>query len=173
METLYKKIKTSERLPDKPDQYHTNMGLIYYKNPKHKSSTYTSWTWEYDGSGFYIDPKEVKYWLEKLPPQEQVTVEKIEDAVVYLEQNSEATARLTAKAIHKLYGEKGESEIMWGFLFNDNTWESCARTVSIHRTLKGAQMALEFHKQNWMKEEELTKTPKSTYWGIEGIEIQN
>ena len=36
---------------------------------------------------------------------------------------------------------------VWEFLFNGNTWESSASTISIHRTKRGAEMAMQFHKE--------------------------
>jgi len=70
MEQLYRSVKCSERLPDKPGQYHTNMGLIHYLDPKHENHRQSNWSWEYDGAGFYIDQKDIGYWLEPLkhPP---------------------------------------------------------------------------------------------------------
>lgn len=34
---------------------------------------------------------------------------------------------------------------VYEFLFNDDTYESCAHTMSIHKTRKGAEIAMMFH----------------------------
>ena len=69
---------------------------------------------------------------------------------------------------------------VYEFLYNSDCCESAAHTVSIHRTKKGAEMAMEFHKnkklkkwENEQKENEkhgLTKDPYpwhfNQWWGV-------
>jgi hypothetical protein len=49
-----------------------------------------------------------------------------------------------------------EKEFVYEFLYNPSTSESVAKTMSIHRTKKGAEMAMEFHKNEkysgWLQE---------------------
>lgn len=45
-------------------------------------------------------------------------------------------------------------EIIYEFCYNPSTYESCGATVSIHKTRKGAEMAMEFHKAEALKEYE-------------------
>ena len=81
----------------------------------------------------------------------------------------EIKRKATVKDMEKLLKHtRSLPDVMYEFLFNDNTWESCARTVSIHRTEKGAQMAMGFHKQAWLKEEGLSEPPEDgvEYWVI-------
>ena len=42
--------------------------------------------------------------------------------------------------------------IVYEFLYNSDCCESAAHTVSIHRTKKGAEMAMEFHKSEIKRE---------------------
>ena len=60
---------------------------------------------------------------------------------------------------------------VYEFLYNDNLWESCAGTISIHATMKSAQMALEFHKANIIEQNEWKGLSEAilierAYWGI-------
>ena len=48
------------------------------------------------------------------------------------------------------------SNFVYEFLYNSDCVESSARTVSIHKTMKGAEMAMEFHKNEKLKEWEQT-----------------
>lgn len=41
---------------------------------------------------------------------------------------------------------------VYEFLYNSDCCESTASTISIHRTKKGAEMAMEFHKNEKLKE---------------------
>ena len=43
-------------------------------------------------------------------------------------------------------------EIVFELLYNPETNESCAKTVSIHKTREGCELALELHKQQIKKE---------------------
>ncbi len=43
---------------------------------------------------------------------------------------------------------------VYEFWYNDCIWESAAGCVSLHRTRKGAEMAMEFHKDQKRKEHE-------------------
>ena len=68
-------------------------------------------------------------------------------------------------------------EYVYEFVYNDALWESSARTVSIHKTRKGAEMALDFHKINIIKEEDLGRRSKEWideqyYWGILETELK-
>ena len=52
------------------------------------------------------------------------------------------------------------TEVVYEFLYNPSTCESVSHTVSIHRTKKGAEMAMEFHKNEIKKKfenEEITE----------------
>jgi len=77
-----------------------------------------------------------------------------------------------------------EKQIVYQFLYNECIHESSAMTVSIHKTRKGAEMAMDFHKEQKRKEwDEMNKDrdPKDTFdygkfglmewWGIGEIEI--
>ncbi len=69
---------------------------------------------------------------------------------------------------------------VYQFLYNDSCWESAARTMSLHKTLKGAEMALSFHKEKARKQyNEDNKDHPSEYefgfdewWGIRELELQ-
>ena len=41
---------------------------------------------------------------------------------------------------------------VYEFLYNSDTCESAPSTISIHQTRKGAEMAMEFHKNEKLKE---------------------
>lgn len=56
-------------------------------------------------------------------------------------------------------------EKVYEFLYNSDTYESAAATISIHKTIKGAEMAMEFHKAEVKKEYE-------TSFGSESKEYQ-
>jgi hypothetical protein len=43
---------------------------------------------------------------------------------------------------------------VWAFLYSPCIHESSFRTVSLHKTEKGAEIAMEFHKENKRKEHE-------------------
>ncbi len=73
-------------------------------------------------------------------------------------------------------------ETVFEFLYNDSVCESAAHTMSIHKTSKGAEMALEFHKAEALKEwEKDCKEYPSEYefpfdydqwWGIRETELK-
>jgi len=44
------------------------------------------------------------------------------------------------------------SDIVYEFLYNPMVEESSAQTMSIHKTRKGAEMAMKFHKEEKTKE---------------------
>ena len=44
------------------------------------------------------------------------------------------------------------TDIIYEFLYNSDCCESAARTMSLHKTKKGAEMATEFHKNKIKKE---------------------
>ena len=71
---------------------------------------------------------------------------------------------------------------VYGFLYNSMTEESASRTMSIHKTRKGAEMAMEFHKSERKKEWDIdhkrepniyTEFGYFEWWGIEEMEINN
>jgi hypothetical protein len=74
-------------------------------------------------------------------------------------------------------------EKVFEFQFSDCIYESAAACISLHRTKKGAEMALAFHKEQKRKEhEELYESENDEnrdygefddycYWGIREIEI--
>ena len=68
------------------------------------------------------------------------------------------------------------------FVYNECVWESSSRTVSIHKTLKGAEMALDFHRQKAREEYEEMYVPHERkehpfgdmeYWGIIETEVED
>lgn len=64
-----------------------------------------------------------------------------------------------------------QQDTVYQFLYNEDLWESCAGTVSVHSTLKGAQMALDFHKASTISKNNWGRLPKEelderAYWGI-------
>lgn len=69
--------------------------------------------------------------------------------------------------------------IVYEFLYNSDCHESTASTISIHKTRKGAEMAMEFHKNekrnDWKKEyEDYSKDFPFDYdqwWGIRESEL--
>ena len=74
---------------------------------------------------------------------------------------------------------------VYQFLYNSDCCESAAHTVSIHRTKKGAEMAMEFHKNEiktkWEEEQKEYKTLGleldtlpwhfDQWWGIQETEL--
>lgn len=45
-------------------------------------------------------------------------------------------------------------DTVFEFIYCDNTWESASQTISLHWTRKGAELAMEFHKEECRKEYE-------------------
>ena len=71
-----------------------------------------------------------------------------------------------------------EGEMVYEFLFNDNIWESSARTISIHKTRKEAEIELAFHKDQTIKSEgweNLSKDElnRKAYWNIVATQLKN
>ena len=74
-----------------------------------------------------------------------------------------------------------EKEYVYEFLYNPDVYESCPSTVSIHKTRRGAEMAMEFHraevKREW--EEVCEEYPSwgdypfdyNKWWGIVETEL--
>lgn len=74
-----------------------------------------------------------------------------------------------------------EKEYVYEFLYNPDVCESCSSTVSIHKTRRGAEMAMEFHraeaKREW--EEVCEEYPScgdypfdyNKWWGIVETEL--
>jgi hypothetical protein len=50
--------------------------------------------------------------------------------------------------------EESENDYVWAFLYCPCIHESSFATVSLHKTEKGAEIAMEFHKENERKEHE-------------------
>ena len=71
---------------------------------------------------------------------------------------------------------------VYEFLYNSDCCESAASTISIHVSRKGAEMALEFHKNEIIKEwedEDLSEDDRlrypydfDQYWGIIETELK-
>ena len=61
--------------------------------------------------------------------------------------------------------------IVYEFIFNDNTYKSRASTISIHETRKGAEMALEFHKQEYKDNDDFDE--RHQYWNIRETELKD
>ena len=77
-----------------------------------------------------------------------------------------------------------ECNTLYEFLYNDCIHESVAATMSIHRTQKGAEMAMEFHKNEKQKEFDefnkqlkeygrpiMTDFGKHEWWGIRPVKL--
>jgi hypothetical protein len=76
--------------------------------------------------------------------------------------------------------------IVYEFLYNGSCCESAAHTVSIHRTRRGAEIAMEFHRNEMKNEyEELLRYDDDeeykeqfpydydNWWGIRETELQD
>ena len=50
--------------------------------------------------------------------------------------------------------KKRKSDIVYEFWYNDCIYESAAACMSLHRTKRGAEIALSFHKEQVRKEHE-------------------
>lgn len=69
--------------------------------------------------------------------------------------------------------------IVYCFLYNPMIYESSPGTISIHKTRRGAEMAMEFHKAEALKEwnemykdeEPPSKFGTFEYWGIDEVKI--
>lgn len=57
---------------------------------------------------------------------------------------------------------------IYEFLYNSDCCESAAATISIHKTKKGAEMAMEFHKaekqKQWDEMRKLDESNDPEYW---------
>lgn len=71
--------------------------------------------------------------------------------------------------------------IVFGFLYNANCFESAPHTMSIHKTRKSAEIAMEFHKANVKKEYKEDYDIKNIdddgfdynqWWGIRETEVE-
>ena len=74
-------------------------------------------------------------------------------------------------------------EKVYQFIYNYSCCESAAYTISIHKTRKGAEMAMEFHKNetkvNWLKDKIKNLNEFNDeypwdfdqYWGIKETEL--
>jgi hypothetical protein len=76
------------------------------------------------------------------------------------------------------------SEIVWEFLYNSSCCESSSATMSIHRSQKGAEMAMEFHKAEIKKNYDRVNEDDEEYkqdfpfdydqwWGIRATSLQD
>jgi len=94
----------------------------------------------------------------------------------------------TTEAAYQLAAEEyarqiiAETSTLYEFIYTAEACESACATMSIHRTRKGAEMALEFHKkQKWeewqqtyptKKDQEENKFGFDQYWDIRETEIE-
>lgn len=63
-----------------------------------------------------------------------------------------------------------DMEKVYEFWYNDCIYESAAACMSLHRTRKGAEMAMEFHKEQKRKEfEELYKDEDDIDWTFDSM----
>ena len=60
-----------------------------------------------------------------------------------------------------------DKEYIWAFMYNPMTEESAWATVSLHKTKKGAEVAMEFHKNEAKKEYEERKKRNGGRWPVE------
>ena len=105
--------------------------------------------------------------------------------VTYIEKKDYETV---ADSILALFEQpENQAEKLYQFVYNPMIHESVSYTVSIHRTRIGAEISMEFHKAETLKEYEKTQkerkesgddfeySPFGTfeYWGITEIEIKN
>ena len=67
-----------------------------------------------------------------------------------------------------------ENNTLYEFLYNSCIHESAAATMSIHRTQKGAEIAMEFHKnearKKWDEDSEF-EFGTHEYWGVRPIKL--
>ena len=84
----------------------------------------------------------------------------------------------------KTYALKNEEiTYVYEFLYNPSTSESVSKTMSIHRTQKGAEMAMEFHRKrvydDWLQEcEEYPHAENYPFgfdqdWGVVETELKD
>jgi hypothetical protein len=76
-----------------------------------------------------------------------------------------------------------KTDILYEFVYSSCIHESAAGTMSLHRTRNGAEMAMEFHKEQARKGfEEMVKDYKGNwnlkfgeheYWGVREIKIED
>ena len=67
--------------------------------------------------------------------------------------------------------------IIYEFLYSSNRYESAGITMSLHKTKKGAEIAMEFHKNEIKKEHNAlngddTKWTFNQWWGIRETELK-
>lgn len=72
-------------------------------------------------------------------------------------------------------------ETVFEFLYNPDTFESAPCTISVHKTRKGAEMAMAFHRQEKLEQhnrllattngEDLHEFGYSEYWGVNEVEL--
>lgn len=103
---LYRKVKTSERLPKVPGYY------FALDKKGHQTE------WQYEGNYIIGAGAGIDWWLEPLPPQEPVTIRNLQDLLIKYGKSYQGGYKILAKdfkqvaqAIHKLYGEKGEHNV--------------------------------------------------------------
>jgi len=69
---------------------------------------------------------------------------------------------------HLKPAEKEEKNVVYEFLYNSSCSESTSHTMSIHKTKKGAEMAMEFHKaekqREWEKMRKIDEPKDPEYW---------
>ena len=74
-------------------------------------------------------------------------------------------------------------EVVYQFLYNSDCCESAATTISIHKTRKGAEMAMEFHKNETKRNFENEKITELTiidfpwdydqWWGVSETQLND
>jgi hypothetical protein len=60
-----------------------------------------------------------------------------------------------------------DKKYIWAFMYNPMIEESAWATVSLHKTKRGAEVAMEFHKNEAKKEYEERKKRRGGHWPIE------
>lgn len=70
-------------------------------------------------------------------------------------------------------------DTLFEFLYNENCHESAARTVSIHKTIRGAEMAMEFHKSEikkihfeMMGDDYEFPFDYNQWWGVKEVSVE-
>ena len=104
METLYRKVKCSKRLPENYKNDCSKFVHCILKKGRPITCYYNHYlkAWKTDKRETIID---IKSWLEELQPQEQVTVDDLLEILIECDIEN-YTEEETAQVIHKLYGEK-------------------------------------------------------------------
>jgi|AntDeeMinimDraft_5_1070356.scaffolds.fasta_scaffold15180_2 hypothetical protein len=91
--------------------------------------------------------------------------------VKYMKWKTAEIQDVIAEALIKNLDSKiTDMETVYEFYYNDCIHESMAACISLHRTRKGAEMAMEFHKEQKRKEfEELYKDEEDIDWTFDSM----